>query len=131
MSNPRSPTGTEILAVAFGGGLGTGSRAGLLLALPEESGIWLTLAINVLGCVLLAALNGYAAHRPVNEIFRLGFGTGFCGAFTTFSTIMLFFVQLPVWAYLGYLILSTLGCLAAVHATNKVTHRLVRVAEDR
>lgn len=41
-----------------------------------------TLAVNVLGSVLLGAL----VVAPVGESTALAVGTGFCGAFTTFSS---------------------------------------------
>ena len=41
-----------------------------------------TLAVNVLGSVLLGAL----VAAPVGESVLLVAGTGFCGAFTTFSS---------------------------------------------
>ncbi|GGN98829.1 MULTISPECIES: fluoride efflux transporter FluC [Haloarcula] len=41
-----------------------------------------TLTVNVLGSVLLGAL----VAAPVGESVTLAVGTGFCGAFTTFSS---------------------------------------------
>jgi CrcB protein len=41
-----------------------------------------TLAVNVLGSFVLGAV----LAAPVDESLVLVFGTGFCGAFTTFST---------------------------------------------
>jgi fluoride exporter len=43
---------------------------------------WGTLTVNVIGCLILGALDGAAAGRP--ELALLG--TGFCGALTTYST---------------------------------------------
>ncbi|WP_254273161.1 fluoride efflux transporter FluC [Haloarcula marina] len=54
-----------------------------------------TLAVNVLGSVLLGAL----VAAPVGESVALAVGTGFCGAFTTFSSFAFETVRL---AELGY-----------------------------
>lgn len=112
---PRLGPG-EILAVAFGGAAGATARAGLTLALPDGSWALTTLCINVAGCIVLAGLNVYAAHRPVNDMLRAGLGTGFCGAFTTYSTIMLLFMSFEPWRYAAYLLLTVVLCLLAVRA---------------
>ncbi|HRY29999.1 MAG TPA: CrcB family protein, partial [Elusimicrobiota bacterium] len=49
-----------------------------------------TLAVNLCGCFLIGLLNGLAEEKfLLNPHARLLLMTGFCGAFTTFSTIML------------------------------------------
>lgn len=77
----------QIGAVAVGGSLGAVSRmlVGRLLANPSFP--WATVAINLAGCFALGALIGVthdaiASHRAL----RVALGTGFLGAFTTFST---------------------------------------------
>jgi len=45
---------------------------------------WNTAAINVMGSFLLGAV--YAQHPSIPSKTSLLVGTGFCGAFTTFST---------------------------------------------
>lgn len=45
---------------------------------------WATLFVNLVGSILLGFIVGYADHLP-ETVYRL-LGTGFCGAFTTFST---------------------------------------------
>jgi CrcB protein len=66
-----------------GGALGTLARAGVAAALPVHPGAfpWATLIVNLGGTALLAWL----ANAPV--MTRRLWGTGFCGAFTTFSTL--------------------------------------------
>lgn len=46
-----------------------------------------TLFINLTGCLLLGWFSAWAASKPgLPNWFRTGFGTGFVGAYTTFST---------------------------------------------
>jgi CrcB protein len=47
---------------------------------------WGTLAINVSGSFLLGLLTGLALFHGLPATPRLVLGTGFCGAYTTFST---------------------------------------------
>jgi len=47
---------------------------------------WATLLINVSGSFLFGLLTGLTAGRLLSEQSRLVLGTGFCGAYTTFST---------------------------------------------
>jgi len=45
-----------------------------------------TLAINVSGSFLLGLITGLALHHGLGKTPKIVLGTGFCGAFTTFST---------------------------------------------
>lgn len=47
---------------------------------------WGTLVVNVAGSLLLGALVGLSLYRDLGDTAMLVAGTGFCGAFTTFST---------------------------------------------
>jgi CrcB protein len=87
------------------GGLGAGSRYGLTLLIQgwlaqRGSRIFLlsslgttfplaTLVINVAGSFLLSFITVLALHGLVRPEYRLIWGTGFLGAFTTFSTFEL------------------------------------------
>jgi CrcB protein len=68
------------LLVGLGGVAGALARH--LLGERVETGTRDTLAVNVLGSFLLGAL----VAVPVGDDLLLLVGTGFCGAFTTFST---------------------------------------------
>ncbi len=68
-----------VAVVAVGGALGSLARYGLVLAAPHLA---MTLAINVVGSFLLAAL---VARRPQGYWSRPFLGSGVLGGFTTFS----------------------------------------------
>ena len=82
-----------MLAVLAGGLLGTPARYGLGQALPGRSGSWPvgTLVVNLVGAFLLGLLLEGLARRGDDtgrrRLLRLGLGTGFLGAFTTYSAL--------------------------------------------
>jgi fluoride exporter len=47
---------------------------------------WGTFVINASGAFVLALLTGLALHHELSSTAKTWLGTGFCGAFTTFST---------------------------------------------
>jgi CrcB protein len=47
---------------------------------------WGTFAINVSGSFVLGVITGLALHHGLSPAARTIFGTGLCGAYTTFST---------------------------------------------
>jgi fluoride exporter len=85
----------KVLAMMIAGGIGTLARYGLGLVFKNWFGASLssfpiaTLVINVLGSFVLSCLTFMALQHRVSEDWRLILGTGFCGAFTTFSTFEL------------------------------------------
>lgn len=82
------------LLIVFGA-LGTLARYGVAVAtqswLPRaaQSFPWATLTVNVVGSFILAVVVFLALEGRVSSDVRLALGTGFCGAFTTFSTFAL------------------------------------------
>jgi CrcB protein len=97
--------------VGLGGTLGALSRYGVDRAL---SGRRATLVVNVLGSVALGAV--VAASLPTATATAVG--TGFCGAFTTFSS---FAVNVAEWATdgrrreaAGYALVTLLSALLGV-----------------
>lgn len=65
--------------VALGGAVGAMTRHAVGLAVDGRRSL---LAVNVLGSLLL----GMTLAAPVGSRAALALGTGFCGAFTTFSS---------------------------------------------
>lgn len=75
------------LAIGIGGGLGSLLRYLIniqTVALLFPLG---TLLENLLGSFLLGLLTGWVVHLKLNEILKTGLGVGFCGGFTTMSTL--------------------------------------------
>lgn len=105
--------------MAVGGFCGAALRVGLGLWFPDEPGFpATTLAINVTGTAALAALTSYwqITHRGPSWL-RAGIGTGFLGAFTTFSALILFAVGATPAEAVLVLVLSLLLCAAAAWAS--------------
>ena len=79
----------DVLVVLIAGALGASARHGLDLLLrrrfPSGPSIGILVA-NLGGSFLLGLVVGVAATRTLDPSVRLAVGTGFCGAFTTFST---------------------------------------------
>jgi CrcB protein len=70
---------------------------------------WGTLAVNLAGSALLGWLVGHGVDgRPL-----LLLGTGFCGAFTTYSAVAVQSVNRGGWRGLAYATGTVVGCLAA------------------
>lgn len=82
---------TALLLVAAGGAVGAVSRHLLDVALGRRLGPGPSLGVlvaNLLGSFLLGTVVGYATANTLDREFRLLVVVGFCGAFTTFSTLM-------------------------------------------
>ena len=109
------------LAVAAGGSCGALARWAVSLSLPSSQWPWATVIVNLLGAFALGVLTALVQRHPNDQRWeqtRLLLGTGFCGAFTTYSTLVSDVVHLTSHAHLitaaawfaGQL---TLGILAA------------------
>ncbi|WP_243400183.1 fluoride efflux transporter FluC [Arthrobacter glacialis] len=81
--------------VALGGTLGAGAREALILGMPDVGHVpWAIVLANIVGAFLLGLL--YSALSTIPQAraqrtrrLRLLLGTGFCGGFTTYSTLAL------------------------------------------
>ena len=82
------------IGLAFGGVLGTFLRYLLSKLVHERTGIsfpWGTLCVNALGCFIVGFLVALFMRErdPVDLNIKIFLVTGFCGAFTTFSSLVL------------------------------------------
>ena len=79
-----------VVAVALGGALGAPARYGIAALVDISPGTfpWGTFWINVSGSFGLGALLGVLRRRPSGARYLRPFlGTGFLGAYTTYSTL--------------------------------------------
>lgn len=124
------------LAVSLGGALGANVRYLVgLWAAAQWPGVlpWGTLLINLTGSFLLGGLlTTLAARRPEPTLLRLFLGTGFLGAYTTFSTFSAETVALATAGQLafavGYVILSVAGGYGAAWAGMMLARRQAHAA---
>lgn len=116
--------------VGLGGALGAISRAWAhqlcKTYLPWDCSPWDFLAINVLGSFAIGVVLGWQSDHFSPEA-RLFFGTGFCGAFTTFSTFshqtLELFAKGKTSVALANIAASILLCLAGTWAGIHLVHR--------
>lgn len=115
---------TPYLAVAAGGALGAVGRfavGGLALRLMGPGFPWGTLAVNVIGGVLIGLLAALLATRySGSPLLHAGLVTGFLGGFTTFSAFSLetaLMIERHDWTVaMVYVLASVVLCVLAVFA---------------
>jgi CrcB protein len=130
-----------VTLLAVGGGAGANARYWLGRCIAEwqvrRFGVefpWGTLAINVLGSVLLGFVAAAVLHQPdplhpgpARRNWYLLLGTGFCGGFTTFSTFSYEALKLAQdgkwWAVAGYVGGSVLAGILGVWAALQLCGR--------
>jgi CrcB protein len=81
----------NVLVVLVGGALGALARYQLDGLIQDHTHGAMpvgTLVINVSGSLVLGLLVGLRLHHGMSATVELAAGTGFCGAFTTFSSLM-------------------------------------------
>jgi len=74
---------------------------------------WGTFVINVSGSFLLGLLTGLALYHAFPKTPKVILGTGFCGAYTTFSTFTFETVRLVEEGALGEAFRNAVGTLLA------------------
>ncbi len=125
----------ELLAIFAGGAIGATLRAGLAEAFPTATGTWpwVTFTINIVGAFLLGYFITRLQERlPLSTYRRPFLGTGFCGAFTTFSTMQVELLKMLergddglAVAYAGT---SLVAGYLAVYAATAVVRRVTVLA---
>jgi len=113
---------SELVWLVVGGSAGTLCRFGLsslVQSLTSDKFPWGTLTVNVIGCFLFGLIWSLAEERLViSDQTRLILLTGFCGAFTTFSTFGFETGELlrdsQWWPAIGNLLANNLAGIVAV-----------------
>lgn len=94
---------SEALAIAMAGALGAPARYLLDRLVQQRVATvfpWGTFVINASGAFLLGLVTGLALHGGLGPLPRAALGTGFCGAYSTFSTFTYETVRLVEdWAW--------------------------------
>jgi fluoride exporter len=108
------------LLVGLGGALGAMARFGVGRLLGATAFPWATLAVNVLGGLLMGLLAGWLVARGGSEPARLFLGVGLLGGFTTFSAFSLETLLLidrgeagHAAAYVAASVIASVGSVAA------------------
>jgi fluoride exporter len=109
----------RVVWVFFAGGLGSVARFGVGVASAGAFGTTLlplgTLAVNLVGSFLIAALAELALTGRVSPELRLVLATGFLGGFTTYSAFAnesFTYLRDGLLGFgLGYIALTVVGCL--------------------
>jgi len=80
----------NFLLVGLGGGLGSVLRYGSSLLVNSKLFPWATLAINILGSLIIGIVFAMSIRQePLGNNWKLFLATGICGGFTTFSAFSL------------------------------------------
>jgi CrcB protein len=126
---------TALIMVALGGAAGAVARFGLTALFQRQAVVFPfgTLAANLLGCLVIGMLAETAARTELlTGNARLLLATGFCGSFTTLSTLTLELVQYVRGGYLlsaaGYFALTFAGAFVSFFAGVALMRLLLRAA---
>lgn len=81
---------------------------------PRVSSVfpWGTFVINVTGSLVLGVITGLALYHGLGDVPRAGLATGFCGAYTTFSTFSYETLQLVETGEHRLAVTNALGSIA-------------------
>lgn len=114
---------SPLLFVMVGGAVGSGARyltGRAMLSLLGPDYPFGTLAVNLIGGLLMGVLVGVLARTSASETWRLLLGVGVLGGFTTFSAFSLdVFTMIErgaVGVAFGYVLVSVIGSVAALFA---------------
>ena len=122
----------QLAAIYVGGVLGAVARVALAQAFPAGPAgwPWITLIINLSGTFVLGATSaGLRELGREHGLRRALLGTGFCGAYTTFSTVQLELLRMldagRIELAAAYAAASIGGGLLAVRVAARMGHRAV------
>ncbi len=125
----------QLQAIFIGGAAGALLRVwlGQTFSSGPPSWPWLTFAINITGSFLLAYLATRLQERlPLSTYRRPLLGTGFCGAYTTFSTMQVEAIKLIEDHHAGtavaYLAASVTAGYLATWLASALVRRTRRIA---
>lgn len=103
----------NLIAIGIGGALGTLCRYFINLQTLSTGLPIGTVIENLIGSMLLGLFTGWVLHRKPKEWVSAGIGVGFCGGFTTMSTLAADTIslnsQVSLTASMVYLIVSLFG----------------------
>ena len=112
-----------LLYVMVGGAVGSGARyltGRAMLSLLGPDYPFGTLAVNLIGGLLMGVLVGVLARNTASETWRLLLGVGVLGGFTTLSALSLDVVTMiergAIGVAFGYVLVSVIGSVAALFA---------------
>ncbi len=112
-----------LLYVMVGGAVGSGARyltGSAVTALLGPDYPFGTLAVNIVGGLLMGVLVGVLARNDASETWRLLLAVGVLGGFTTFSAFSLEVVTMiergAFGVAFGYVLVSVIGSIAALFA---------------
>lgn len=112
-----------LLYVMVGGAVGSGARyltGSAVTALLGPDYPFGTLAVNIVGGLLMGVLVGVLARNSASETWRLLLAVGVLGGFTTFSAFSLEVVTMiergAFGVAFGYVLVSVIGSVAALFA---------------
>jgi fluoride exporter len=123
----------ELGAIFAGGVVGAIARVWISQhVLTTDTWPWATFIINILGTIVLAYSVTRLQERLPQSTYRRPFlGTGFCGAFTTFSTMEVEILDLLRAGRIGLAIAYAAASIAcgyfAIWVTTALTRRLRRL----
>ena len=113
----------KIFLLFSGGGIGTLLRFTISGWTNKQLGTEFpfgTLAVNLIGCLIIGALAGINEKGFLEEEMKLLLFTGLLGGFTTFSSFSLESIQLfrngQLFQFITYVVISNLGGLALAYS---------------
>lgn len=119
----------EVAAIFIGGAAGALLRVWLGIKFSAAAGEWpwVTFAINVTGSVALAYFATRLQERlPQSTYRRPMLGTGFCGAYTTFSTMQVEVLKMLDHGRLGLAVGYAAASIASGYVAIWMTTAFVR-----